>query len=251
MSFVAPSERLFLPEALDSVALGQERIELGDATANHLIKVLRVREGDSFWLGDGRGTLRKVQVESLSKRSLVFECFDEVKRVEKPVPAVTLVLAMLQNRDDLERALTSAVEAGVDRILLFRAERSNRALPDLSGAQGHRLRKLLREASSQSRRPWIPELAIVDEFQGALRCLDALYLADPEASQELEYAISADAQEMGVLIGPEGGFTAAELSVIDGENPKKLWLGPAVLRARTATALAVHRLVLIRETTKS
>ncbi len=246
MSFIAPSERLFLPESVQYSDLCDDEIQLEGATASHLTKVLRVRTGEELWLGDGKGAARKGRVSGVSKRSLSISFAGEVRKEAVSTSSVVLALAMLQNREDLERATSSAVEAGVDRILIFRSERSNRPVPDLQSPQGQRLSKIIREASSQSRRVWIPEVETVPALSDVLIASAQLFVASPEAPQDQNSGTATGPQDLIVVVGPEGGFSEEEQGYISASNAESLWLGPAVLRARTAAALAVHRLVLIR-----
>lgn len=245
MSFVAPSERLFLPESIQHADLCVDEVVLDGAVASHLIKVLRIRTGEQLWLGDGQGKGRKATVTAISKRDLALQFMGDVVVAAPSNPRVILALAMLQNREDLERALVSAVEAGVDKVYLFRSSRSNRPIPDLKSPQGQRLGKVLREASGQARRPWVPELESLDSLSDILNLNAQIFLADPSAQEPDSEATGVQSGDMIALIGPEGGFTEEELKEIS-TSARGLWLGPAVLRARTAAPLAVHRLVLIR-----
>jgi 16S rRNA (uracil1498-N3)-methyltransferase len=223
-----------------------DELTLGGATAAHMLKVLRIRPGTLLWIGDGAGHLRKGEVTAVGKRDLTVAYSGSLVEEEAPSPPVILAQAMLQNREDLERALVTSVEAGVDKILLFRAERSNRDLPDMGTTQGKRLKRLMCEASSQARRAWIPEIDCVDSLSEIFNQDAQLFVADPEASPETEN-LSGHLQSLLVLVGPEGGFSDYEETTITQQDATGIWLGPATLRARTAASLAVHRLVLARE----
>jgi 16S rRNA (uracil1498-N3)-methyltransferase len=125
-----------------------------------------------------------------------------------------------------ELIVAKLTELGMDRIVPVEAARSVvRWEPDRAAGHLERLRRVAREAAMQSRRAWLPEvlpaatLADLVAAEGG----DRLALAEPGGG-----APSLDRPV--VLVGPEGGWTDAELEQVS----HRVGLGPQILRVETA-----------------
>ena len=129
------------------------------------------------------------------------------------------------DRDDA--VVQKLTEVGVDRLVPFVADRSVvRLEPGSERAlrQARRWRQVAREAAMQSRRVWLPELDEVRPFAEVVAELGAgAVLAEPGGTTlTLSHRV--------VLVGPEGGWSAAELAW----GLPTVGLGPTVLRSDTA-----------------
>ena len=240
-------ERLVLPEHVDAdVLLGAQPVLLKGETAHHLTRALRLRDGAIVRVGDGHGATRVAELRSTGRQKVVLSWVGAVERSPKPLPSVTLTLCGLQGKD-LDAAVVSCVEAGADQIWLFASERSQRASLEPGSSTWSRLQRLNRSAATQSKRPWLPELAVVHSLEEALDKLDWSCFADASGAVELCWGgAEEEDRKVGVFVGPEGGWTDAERETFERRGVPGLWLGPNVLRARTAAPVAVHRMTLIR-----
>src|SRR6266508_1892829 len=120
---------------------------------HHLVRVLRLRNGEPVTVTDGSGRWRPCVVAGSG-----LEPVGAVESEPRPAPELTIAVAP-PNGDRLEWLVTKCTEVGVDRIVLVDAERSVvRWNGDRASKQIDRLRKLVVEASMQSRRVWLPEI---------------------------------------------------------------------------------------------
>ena len=193
---------------------------LADEDAHHLMRVLRLRDGERVTVSDGAGAWRECVVET---GAMTAE--GEIQRVEQPLPLLTIGFALTKG-DKPELTVQKLTELGIDRIIPIAAARSVVAWDDNKAARNvERLRSVARAAAMQSRRAFLP---VIDEVTR----LDALAgpgaaLAHPDGE-----ALSLDTPT--VLVGPEGGWTDEEVELVG----RSVDLGPTTLRAETAALAA-------------
>lgn len=206
-------------------------LDLDDADAHHLGRVLRLRDAEAVIATDGQGSWRRCLWRA-SARSGSLVADGDVHRDPAPDPVEVWVPALHGARSDW--SVQKLTELGVDRIGLLATDRSQVALGDGAGARLlERWRRVAREAACQSRRTRLPELAgpaTLSEVaaQGVARC-DLLGGTLPEGTT-------------GLAVGPEGGFSDAERAVV----PEAVSLGGTVLRTETAALAAAVVLVAAR-----
>ena len=204
-----------------------EHIELTDRDRHHL-GVLRVRQGDEITVSDGRGRWR------VARFGHVVEPADEIVSVPRATPPITIVFAPVKG-DRPEWVVQKLTELGVDAIVPLVAERSVVVWPhDRAAHQLDRLRRISREAAMQSRQCYLPEVSSPMSFADAVAGR-GVCLAHPGGA-------APDLAHPTVLVGPEGGWSDAELSA---EAPR-VGFGPAVLRAETAAVAAAVLLTALR-----
>lgn len=203
---------------------------LGEADAHHLTRVLRLRPGDVVTLGDGRGAWTAGRVVRGGELEVTGEAVHG-----PPAKGLTVACALVKgDRNDL--VVQKLTEIGIDRILLFEAERSVvRWDAERRARQVERLQRIAREAAMQSRRLHLPTIDIVP-FAEVVR-VPGVAAAEPGADRRIDGAVRA------VAIGPEGGFSDDELERF-GDRVR---LTGTVLRAETAAIVAGAALVAAHE----
>lgn len=193
-----------------------------DPTVHHLGRVLRLRDGESVTVTDGAGRWRPCRWAGGTLAP------DGEVVVETPGPTVELYVA-IPKHDRPEWLVQKATELGVDRIVWLHTERSVvRWNPDRARRHLERLRRVATEAAMQSRRVTVP---VLDGPVEARAVLDDVAVAEPGGRP-----LRAD--DRRVAVGPEGGWSDAELAVA----ADRVDLGPTVLRVETAAVAVVARL---------
>lgn len=195
---------------------------LADDDAHHVFRVLRVGEGETVSVTDGRGAWRLCTAVGGS-----LEPIGEVT-VEAPREQPVTIGFAVPKMDRPEWIVQKLTELDVDRIVLLQAERSvvrwdeQRAAKHLA-----KLRRVAVEASQQCRRVFVPDvLGPVP----ALSFLPTAIAAEPGEHPD-------HVRDHTVAIGPEGGWTERELAAAAG----LVSLGPTVLRVETAALVAAAR----------
>lgn len=200
----------------------------------HLTKVLRIRVGEKLELV-ANDTLYKCEVISVSP--LTFKVMNEERLIKDTNPDITLLYA-LPKGDKLELVLQKAVEIGVNTVILVESDHCvTKFKANKKEAKLARLAKIMRSAAMQSKRNFIPELLGPFSFDDVIKLSFATKLiAHEKAVLPLKEVISnmKEVNSLGILVGPEGGFSEREVNKALNEGFTSISLGPNVLRSETA-----------------
>jgi len=221
---------------------GETAVMEGEA-AHHLGRVLRAQTGQLYELSDGERVWLG-RIESVGRDRVQFALVEELPAVH-PRMDVTLLLSVVKF-DAFEWAIEKATELGVSTIVPLAAERSEKALLAAAAKRAERWKKILLEASQQSRRVRVPKLqslrllddAFSDDTDGVRLCLSER----AEAPSLKSLLTNAKAQSATLAIGPEGGWTDRELEVARQNVFREVSLGRMILRTETAVIAALASL---------
>ena len=218
-----------------------------DAQAAHLARVLRAQRGQEFDIVAGN-TVRRGVIEQVGPDAVEFSLHEEVEAAESLPLFVALSIVRFER---MEWAIEKLTELGVARIIPLIAQRSEKHLVQASVKRKERWRKIAHESAQQSRRNSIPEICdpmsiheCIAEMPDALRLL----LSEQERTQSLRESLLATGMQATLpgaiyaAIGPEGGWTSAELAIFAESGWRSVSLGPRILRTETA-AIAVASVV--------
>jgi 16S rRNA (uracil1498-N3)-methyltransferase len=219
------------------------RAELRGEAAHHLGRVLRAETGQLYELSDGE-TAWLGRVEAVSPDAVSFALVEPINVSESKL-RVDLLLAIVKF-DRFEWALEKATELGVSAVTPLAAARSDKALVQASAKRAGRWKKILLEASQQSRRLRVPELRRMAKTEAAFRAAPAglrLLLSERSAAQPMQRALqSASSQLATICIGPEGGWTEGEIAAAREAGFLEVSLGGNILRTETAVIAALAAL---------
>lgn len=206
------------------VAGGELRLDA--AATHHLLRVLRVGEGQELELLDGRGGRAKARLQSAGRLALL-SC-EPSEGVAPPEPELEAWLPLIKP-ERMEWAVEKLTELGVRRIVPFHSERTGnlRRPPDLA-----RLGRLADAALEQSGNSWRPELANPCALGDLLEGGQPLFTAHPGGSTT--FPVAPVRGPLALLAGPEGGFSPAETELVLKRSRALVSLGPHIVRAETA-----------------
>lgn len=226
----------------DPAELAGDDVVLTGAEAHHAATVRRVRVGESVTVGDGHGAWHTGEITEVAPKRVGVRLTSR-STVPAATPRLVLVQALAKGDRD-ERAIQAATELGVDEIVPWQAARSVSRWDATKAAKGvQRWATIVREAAKQAHRPWLPSVSDpVTTAQLARRADEALIVVlEPSADAPLTGVDLAGAQEVVLVVGPEGGIAPEELEVLRAAGAQIVKLGDTVLRTSTAgpAALAV------------
>jgi 16S rRNA (uracil1498-N3)-methyltransferase len=221
---------------------GNQAALLGEHAA-HLVRVLRVRIGEVFDIVAG-ASVRQGRVTKVTDQRVEFDLEDEVSSAQ--TPRVTLLLAIFKF-DRMEWAIEKCTELGVARIIPVIATRTDVHLVSAASKRIERWERIARQASEQSRRATAPEFQLPLKLKEAVKVPSPLriVLSESERQIPLREALASRPSdgELLLAVGPEGGWTDAELALFSQAVWISASLGSTILRAETAaiaaTAIAV------------
>ncbi len=231
----------------DKAGIGQEG-SIGGSDARHIRTVLRMKHGDTLVVFDGRGNDYEAQIKTISPDQVRVS---PVKRIhttmDSPVK-ITFAQAMLKGKkmDMLARQIT---ELGITRWVPFFSERS---IPVPAKAKLpvrlERWRSIIIESMKQCQRSLLTELADIVSFDEALEMgrEDDLKLIfweeETRTLPEVLDPVPDRCESVFAIIGPEGGFSKAEIEKAVTLGYRSVSLGSRILKAETA-ALSVCTLM--------
>ncbi len=222
-----------------------QTLVLPEDTANHLVRVMRLREGDGCVLFNGDGNDYHATVVSAGKRDAQVHV-DSVHVVTVESPLRIVLLQGIARGEKMDLILQKATELGVAAIIPVDAERTEvkldaaRAIKRLAHWQN-----VVQSACGQSGRARIPEVLAPAPLAQAANALapDTLRLTlDPQGSHRLSTLDAAPAGGIVIAIGPEGGWSPRDRLQLEAAGFQGLQLGPRILRTETAGLAAIAAL---------
>ena len=224
-----------------------DKKEIGDTEAiitgplyRHMVKVLRMKPGADVILADGEGGEYKGIVESIDATSLRIKVSEQKPTGnENPGPKITIYQG-LPKGGKLDYIIQKCTELGVTAMVPFAASRSIvRMSNERKAERVERWQKIAVEAARQSRRTKAPQISFAADLYHLLKKADhtvKLLLWEEEKANLLRETLAGlpVPDDVGVLIGPEGGFSSDEVAAASSAGFIPVSLGRRVVRTETA-----------------
>jgi len=214
-------------------APGPRTTRLAEEEAHHARKVLRLKVGDAVELFDGRGGVGEGVIQAWDQGATI--AVQQWTSVAPPRPVLTIAAAIPKGprADDMVNQLS---QLSVDRLIPLLAERS---VVDPRPAKVERFARAAVESAKQCGRAWLMRVEPPTPFDRVLAGeYDVRLMARPGGgSTDLGTQLRA-ASSVLVLIGPEGGWSDAEIAQSERAGCLPWSLGPHVLRIETAACAA-------------
>ena len=232
---------------------GLTQLQLDPEESHYVARVLRLRPGMELAIVNGRGQLWGASIGDGEGRRCTLTLLQPLQAPEAeasaPTPSLTLAIALPKRDSDL--LLRMACELGVDRLQPLIADHSVLA----ERFNRPRLEAILREATEQCERLWLPQLADPrpsrDWFAAGTPGVKLLAttrqgpLPDPLTALRAQPRAASEALQLA--IGPEGGWSASEEAAASAAGWQAVGLNAAILRTSTAAVAGVTLLSHWRE----
>ncbi|MDF1564872.1 MAG: 16S rRNA (uracil(1498)-N(3))-methyltransferase [Deltaproteobacteria bacterium] len=228
------------PGLLESAGEG-ERLELPPEAASYLVRVLRLGVGDTVEIFDGLGFVREAALVAVEGKRVYLQPGE--RRAGLPLPPPFLLLQPVLKGEKMDWLIQKACELGLSALWPVSTERCVVQLdPKKAEKRLERWRKIAEEACRQCGRADLPELRPPSSLREALAALppaadlQRLVAWEEEEGRGLREAVRAAGGAPGhaLLVGPEGGLTAAEVEAAQEAGFEAVSLGGRILRAETA-----------------
>ncbi len=211
---------------------------LGEAQSHYLYNVMKLSAGDDLLCFNNRDGEFLCRIEKISKKETRLQLLEKTRNFERPAD-IWLLFAPLK-KDQTDFVIQKATELGVLRILPVITK-----FTITDKVKTERFRAQAIEAAEQSRRVDLPEIQEALPLEKLLVSWDKerkLYFMDETGNGRdvVSAFVESKGQKAAVLVGPEGGFEAAELSALRKLSfAEGVSLGRRILRAETAVAAAL------------
>jgi len=220
--------------------LSAETIDLDAAESHHLARVLRLRAGDVVFAFDGEGREWECEVAASHHRSSRLAIRRQLEDTVESALDLTLAQALTRG-DRFDLIVQKATELGVTRIIPVSSEHAEtRKSADRTEPRLERWQRISLEALKQCGRRRLVTItgpvhfpALCQELSGAPAVIfsERGGLAFP--------SLAAPAPGLTLVVGPEGGWSEAELALASTHGLIPVHLGPRILRTETAAIAAV------------
>jgi 16S rRNA (uracil1498-N3)-methyltransferase len=232
---------------IQTIVKPQVHIQGGEA--RHMLRVLRMKEGDSFILFDGSGTDYPCRIERAGGDELIASVGEGIRSDREPAVCITLYQAVLK-KDNMDLVLQKGTELGIAGFVPLLSARCVKR-PDDPGKMAVHLEKTAREAAKQcgrSQMPDIGKLIELNELKEHIKKHELMLLAYENEEVPLKAKLAGrDFSDIGIIIGPEGGFEPEEVKALADAGAAVCGLGKLTLRAETA-AIAAVAMILYEKT---
>ena len=231
--------RIFQPYTINQNSL----ITLDDNAFNHLIRVLRMKTGESITLFDGSNQITPAVIHEVNKKTVIVKTTNSV--LDNRESPLNIHLGQVISRGDkMEFTIQKSVELGVNTITPLLSERCGVKLDqERLEKKVQQWQKIVISACEQCGRNIIPSINPVMKLETwCANLTDSLKLnLHPKAEQGINQ-LPNDNKNISLLIGPEGGLSNEEISMTHQYQFTDILLGPRVLRTETAALTAITAL---------
>ncbi|MCI5660786.1 MAG: 16S rRNA (uracil(1498)-N(3))-methyltransferase [Clostridia bacterium] len=244
MGGICREETLMASFYLDAPRADGEIAPLAAEESRHVLKVLRMNVGDELCAIDGCGGRFEAKIDSVDQNTVWVKLCNRLPDNESAV-RITLYQG-LPKADKLDFIVQKLTELGGACVCPVKMERSVVKSDAKDGIKRReRLEKIAREATKQCRRATAPEITEPLSWKQAFARMKEheLILVPWEDARGVRMKDIArkmpEANEIGIVIGPEGGMSEAEVDAMRELGARAITLGPRILRAETAAVASV------------
>lgn len=215
--------------------------ELPQDEATHAIRVLRLKEGDEIFLIDGEGTFHHARISLVTNKKCMYSIVQSYPQQRHWGNRIHLAIAPTKMMERMEWMAEKITEIGFDELSFL-----NCAFSERTKLRVDRIEKTIISAVKQSRKAFMP---VVNDVQTAKSFLSSersghkyichCYEEIPKTNLFAELNAIEDAEDITVLVGPEGDFSIEEVKAALANGYKSVSLGQSRLRTETAGLMAV------------
>ena len=240
----------YVPDAANQVELPAEE-------ATHALRVLRLKGGDEIFLMDGEGSFYRAEVTAASSKRCLYEIKENMPQERAWKGHIHLAIAPTKMMERIEWMAEKATEIGFDELSFLNCQFSERKV-----VKTPRIDKIVISAVKQSHKAWKPVVNELESFKDFIQtprsgrkfichCYEEVEkkdffteinscCMDSDASQDSSASQESDADDITVLVGPEGDFSIDEVRLAVENGYESVSLGTSRLRTETAGLVAVH-----------
>ena len=214
---------------------------LDEVESKHVVKVLRLKEGDNIGLLNGAGSIFSCTITDANAKKCSVS-IDKVETSETPEHAIHIAVAPTKQNERLEWFVEKATEIGVTRITPITTKNFERIR-----LKEDRLIKKAVSAMKQSNRLFLPQVDQLTDLTSFLKENPNGLIAHCYKEERNKLEDVFQSKSCPILIGPEGDFTPEEIELAFSNGYKSITLGENRLRTETAALYAVMRAKLKTE----
>lgn len=226
---------------VDKNAISGDTAKITGQDANHIIRVLRMSEGDGLVICDGEGTDYSAEIDGFSDGAVSLT-LKEKMTCESETDIKVTIFQCLPKGSKMDLIIEKCTELGVSEIVPVASKYCVVKIEDAAkeAKKTAKWQKTADEAAKQCRRGVIPKVSGVVTLKDAAKTvkdfdlLIAAYELEDKTSLKDVLTQNKGAKKVGIFIGPEGGFDEEEIDILTQNGAKAVTLGKRILRTETA-----------------
>ncbi|MCB0467816.1 MAG: 16S rRNA (uracil(1498)-N(3))-methyltransferase [Aequorivita sp.] len=221
-----------------------KEVTLDKEESRHIVKVLRMKEGETFKMTNGKGSFFSAEIINANPKGCLVKILSE--EIQQPLPyQLHLAVAPTKLNDRYEWFLEKATEIGISEITPIICDHSERKT-----IKPERYEKILQSAMKQSLKAYLPILnkavSYKDFIDSEKASEDLKFIAHCEETDKKSLkAVLLPNQKITIMIGPEGDFSSEEIGLAKQEGYIPVTLGESRLRTETAAIVACHSVAFV------
>ena len=224
----------------------EKEVTFDKEESRHIVKVLRMKEGDTFKITNGKGSFFSAEMINANPKGCLVKILSE--EMQQPLPyQLHLAVAPTKLNDRYEWFLEKATEIGISEITPIICDHSERKT-----IKPERYEKILQSAMKQSLKAYLPILNEAVSYKDfinseknseGLKCIAHCEETDKKSLK----SVLKPNQKFTILIGPEGDFSSEEIELAKQAGFIPVTLGESRLRTETAAVVACHSVAFVNE----
>jgi 16S rRNA (uracil1498-N3)-methyltransferase len=219
--------------------------QLPETEAQHCLKVLRMKTGDTVHLTDGKGNFYKAEIADAHPKHCDLRILETLPQPPLWKGKIEIALAPTKNMERIEWFAEKATEIGIDKISFLQCRYSER-----KDIKTERINKILISAMKQSVKARLPELEEITDFKKFIKqefdgqkFIAHCYPGDKKLLSQAYHRTG----NVLILIGPEGDFSEEEVALAEAQGFVSITLGESRLRTETAALAACHTIHIVNQ----
>ena len=219
-------------------------IDLDSLQSIHLSKVLRLAEGDSVEVFNGRGLVGKFEIRGIARnQTKLFLTSNPMQEAEDSNKTSSIIPVL--KKDNLHFMVQKLIEIGVNKIFIYRPDYIDQSIAKKNISKIiSKLEDVVVGACKQSGRNFLPQILFVKNLKKIVTdkdnfAIDSFIAFDFTGNNNLNNDDIKDDASIGLITGPESGFSKEEKSLLIDKNVSIKLLGNHTLRAETAAIVGL------------
>ena len=219
-------------------------IDLDSLQSIHLYKVLRLAEGDNVEVFNGRGLVGKFEIRGIARnQTKLFLTSNPMQEAEDSNKTSSIIPVL--KKDNLHFMVQKLIEIGVNKIFIYRPDYIDQSIAKKNISKIiSKLEDVVVGACKQSGRNFLPQILFVKNLKEIITdkdnfAIDSFIAFDFTGNNNLNNDDIKDDASIGLITGPESGFSKEEKSLLIDKNVSIKLLGNHTLRAETAAIVGL------------
>ena len=231
-------------------------IRLSGPEAHHITKVLRLNRGEMVRLINGQGMAHICEISSADVKDVSCRIVKSIKNSGEPHLQLTLAIG-LSTSSKFDTVLEKGTEVGVSAFIPLLTEKGKVKLGDRSavGRKMTRWQRICEAAVKQSGRSRIPAIAdpiVFDDFISTCDPARVAMFHPGDRMDDINRSIDLISNnQLTIIVGPESGFSKAELDQAADSRITHISLGSRILRTETAGTVLSALIIYLAEIVKA